>query len=255
MIFSRSANLRRTPCAHPPGATGESERHRAGAARHRLPEPPADRDPPRLEARPGGISVLLRDSTARTQASFALDLCRLPPAPGRSLEVSAGAALRARRRVLAGFRKPLVETRAVGHPLSSRSTPPRGAARTPPRFARECTTARVSLMYSTRNVQPDEALRLARAERAVRGDPYTEDALAWALYRHGKFDEARAVSDRACRLGTRDARLLFHQGAIRIAQGRAREGRERVKEALQQNPRFDLIEAAEAERLLAQVRP
>ncbi|HEY6562286.1 MAG TPA: tetratricopeptide repeat protein [Polyangiaceae bacterium] len=113
----------------------------------------------------------------------------------------------------------------------------------------------LSLMYSTRNVQADDALRLARAERAVRGDPYTEDALAWALYRHGKFDEARAASDRACALGTRDARLLFHQGAIRIAQGRAGEGRARVRAALQQNPKFDLIEAAEAERLLAEVRP
>jgi tetratricopeptide (TPR) repeat protein len=112
----------------------------------------------------------------------------------------------------------------------------------------------LSLMYSTRNVRPDEALRLARDERATRGDLYTEDALAWALYRNGQLPEARAAIDRARALGTQDARLLFHQGAIYVAQGQEREGRALLERALARNPHFDATSAAEARRLLTEGR-
>ena len=60
----------------------------------------------------------------------------------------------------------------------------------------------------------DEALRLARQERERRRDVYTCDALAWALYKKGLYAEARAASDEALRLGTRDPRLLYHASAV-----------------------------------------
>ena len=113
----------------------------------------------------------------------------------------------------------------------------------------------LSLMYSSRGVQPEAALSLARRERAERADIYTEDALAWALFRNHELAEARAAIDRAHRLGTKDARLLFHRGAIYMATGSVREGRALVKEALAQNPKFDLTAVREAERLLSEVRP
>src|SRR5258706_5860148 len=75
----------------------------------------------------------------------------------------------------------------------------------------------LSLFYSTRDERPSDALRLAEEERATRGDPYTDDALAWALYRNGRIDEAKIAIDRARRRGTNDARLVFHQGAIYVA--------------------------------------
>src|SRR5438445_241902 len=77
----------------------------------------------------------------------------------------------------------------------------------------------LSLVYSTRNLHPEEALELAQQERATRGDPSTDDALAWALYRNGRFVEAKVAIDRARRHGTKDARLLFHEGAIDMALG------------------------------------
>ena len=52
-----------------------------------------------------------------------------------------------------------------------------------------------------------------------------EDALAWALYRNGQLDEARASIARARRLGTPDACLVHHEGAIRLAAGEAKKGR------------------------------
>ncbi|WP_437810356.1 tetratricopeptide repeat protein [Sorangium sp. So ce1078] len=109
----------------------------------------------------------------------------------------------------------------------------------------------LALYYATKGIERDEALRLAAAERALRGDIYTEDTLAWALYRAGKLPEARAASDRALALGTRDARLLYHAGAIRIALGDVKQGEPLVRAALALNPRFDMTGAAEAEQLLA----
>jgi tetratricopeptide (TPR) repeat protein len=109
----------------------------------------------------------------------------------------------------------------------------------------------LSLFYATKSLKPERALALAEAEKKVRGDVYTEDALAWALYRNGKLDAAKAAIDRALAHGTKDARLLYHSGAIRVASGDAVEGRRLVKAALALNPKFDVTGAAEAERLVA----
>jgi hypothetical protein len=59
------------------------------------------------------------------------------------------------------------------------------------------------------------------------------------------------MSRRAMRLGTRDARLLYHAGAIAIAAGDPVRGRRQIADALALNPGFDLTGSAEARRLLA----
>ena len=108
----------------------------------------------------------------------------------------------------------------------------------------------LSLMDSTRNLNGKRALELARREHAHRRDVYTEDALAWALYRNGDIAAARASIARATRLGTPDASLLFHHGAILIAAGEPQRGRALLEKALRQNPRFDVNGAREAAALL-----
>lgn len=108
----------------------------------------------------------------------------------------------------------------------------------------------LALFEATKARNADEALKLIDQERGLRDNLYVEDAYAWALYRAGRFAEARAASDRALALGTKDARLLYHAGAIRIAQGEVAQGRAKVKEALALNPKFDLTGAEEAKRLL-----
>src|SRR5262249_27119153 len=94
--------------------------------------------------------------------------------------------------------------------------------------------------YATKNRDVDEAVKLAEEELKVRGGPYTDDALAWALYRAGKLPEARAASDKALGLGTKDATLLYHGGAIRIAAGEVEAGQKMIRRALDLNPRFEL---------------
>lgn len=108
----------------------------------------------------------------------------------------------------------------------------------------------LALFLATKDRAHDEAAALALNERKVRDDQYTEDAIAWALYRQGKLEEALAASDKATALGTRDARLWFHKGAIELARGEAARGRRQIERALALNPHFDRSGEAEARKLL-----
>ena len=103
---------------------------------------------------------------------------------------------------------------------------------------------------ATKDRSPELALKLAAEEREVRDDLWTEDVYAWALYRAGRFAEARAASDKALVLGTPDPRLLYRAGAIRLAQGVKDKGRALIARALALNPRFDETGALEAKKLL-----
>src|SRR5215216_37005 len=57
---------------------------------------------------------------------------------------------------------------------------------------------------------PAQAAARARASYARRPSIYGADALAWALYQHGEYSEARRYSQLALRLGTRDAAMHYH---------------------------------------------
>jgi tetratricopeptide (TPR) repeat protein len=109
----------------------------------------------------------------------------------------------------------------------------------------------LALFFAVKNRNIDEAVRLAEGEKKVRGDVVTEDALAWAYYRAGRFKDAKEASDRATRLGTRDAQLWFHAGAINIALGDKVAGVKQIKEALKLSPKFDPTGAEEAATMVA----
>ncbi len=68
--------------------------------------------------------------------------------------------------------------------------------------------------YADRAHQPAEALRIARLEVNRRHDVYTLDAHAWALYANGQYPEARQRIEKVLAIGTRDAQLFYHAGAI-----------------------------------------
>jgi tetratricopeptide (TPR) repeat protein len=108
----------------------------------------------------------------------------------------------------------------------------------------------LGLFLTSRTRDVREAVRLLEAEHAVRPSLQVVEALAWALHRAGRTDEAARLSDAALRLGTPDARWWFHAGAIRIARGDVKAGRAMLRRALRLNPRFDARDAEEAAALL-----
>src|SRR5438445_2181279 len=110
---------------------------------------------------------------------------------------------------------------------------------------------RLALFYADHDRRPEEALRHARLEAAGRGDIYTDDTLAWACYKNGRLAEAARAAHRALRLGTEDAMLHYHAGAIAAALGRDRIAARHLRRALALNPHFDLRQAPRARAALA----
>jgi tetratricopeptide (TPR) repeat protein len=112
----------------------------------------------------------------------------------------------------------------------------------------------LSLFYANHNRDQAAAVELARRELAARPDEvYSQDALAWALFRQGQLDEAAVLIDRARRLGTREARFAFHAGMIARARRAPDAARTLLCEALQMNPYFDVDGVAEARRALQEM--
>jgi tetratricopeptide (TPR) repeat protein len=93
---------------------------------------------------------------------------------------------------------------------------------------------------------------LAEARRAERERPtvFADDTLAWALARNGRCQEALRYSQRALRLGTRDASFLFHRGMIERCLGDTAEARRWFARALDQNRHFSLLWAPVAKKAL-----
>ncbi|MFZ6005302.1 MAG: tetratricopeptide repeat protein [Actinomycetota bacterium] len=94
--------------------------------------------------------------------------------------------------------------------------------------------------------EPATALDLAKADFATRKDVGAYDTLAWAHYRNGQYEQAARYVDGALAQGTRDATLLYHAGMIELAVGDTDEGAQHLRDALEINPRFDLVHAPRA---------
>jgi tetratricopeptide (TPR) repeat protein len=107
------------------------------------------------------------------------------------------------------------------------------------------------IFYADHNIRVDEALRLAESEIEVRRDVYGYDALAWALYRSGRYEEADSAMQKALEHGTRDASLHFHAALIRKALGDLEGERTHLAAVVRTNPRFSLLHAPRVRAELA----
>jgi len=108
----------------------------------------------------------------------------------------------------------------------------------------------LALFYADHDLHADQAYAMALAEFQVRRDVYGADAAAWTALKAGRVAEARASISEALRLGTRDARLLYHAGMIARADGDDASARDYLRDALSLNPKFDPLHAAVAQRAL-----
>jgi len=86
---------------------------------------------------------------------------------------------------------------------------------------------------------PGEALKWARKDLQIRHNVFAHDALAWALYSNGQFDDAAAEMEAALAEGTKDAHLLFHASMIFSANGDLVRGKEFLRRAAEINPRYN----------------
>jgi len=152
--------------------------------------------------------------------------------------------------------QPLVETTWLLADARMLAGDPAGAAAAEARVVREGRQADPLMLggfLASRDRELPRALHLLEAEHRARPGLAVEDAYAWALHRAGRDAEARAAIDRALAHGTPDPRLLFHAGAIRLAQGDREGGAVLVRRALALNPAFDSLAATEARALLVDV--
>lgn len=109
----------------------------------------------------------------------------------------------------------------------------------------------LAVFYADHNIRTDEAYTIAAKEYERRRDIYGADAVAWTAFKAGKLTEAKTAMQKALRLGTRDARLLYHAGMIEGALGNRAESRKLLSAALKLNPAFDLIQAQYARNELS----
>jgi tetratricopeptide (TPR) repeat protein len=108
----------------------------------------------------------------------------------------------------------------------------------------------LALFWADHDMKLDDALAIARRERAARSDIYTSDVLAWCLYKKGQYAEAKTAIEEALRLGTRDAAINYHAGMIYRALGERRAAAKHLQLALKINPSFDVLQADVARQAL-----
>jgi len=97
---------------------------------------------------------------------------------------------------------------------------------------------------------PSTALADARAGWSARKSIGAADALAWALYRDGRYASAARHARYALHLGTRDATYLFHAGMIELHLHRRGDARNDLARALAINPHFSILGSRVAARAL-----
>lgn len=98
-----------------------------------------------------------------------------------------------------------------------------------------------------------KALDLAEAAYRARPNVRAADALAWALFKSGRLDEAAERSHEALRLGSREPLLLYHGGAIAAATGRTDDARKWLTDALEVDAGWSATGNADARRILAAI--
>lgn len=112
----------------------------------------------------------------------------------------------------------------------------------------------MALFYADHDRKLDDALALAEAEIAVRQDIYGYDALAWCLYKKGKYVEAMAAMKEGLKMDTRDATLFFHAGMIYEKLSQPLEAERYLEAALKTNPNFHTVFAGVAQETLKRIR-
>ena len=96
------------------------------------------------------------------------------------------------------------------------------------------------------------AVEMTEKELENRKDVGGYDAYAWCLYKEGRAKEAVAPMAKALAIGTVDPLFEFHAGAIARAAGNREAAAKHLARALEIDPKFHVLHAATAKRMLAE---
>lgn len=112
----------------------------------------------------------------------------------------------------------------------------------------------IALFNADHEKNMTETLALAHQAYANRPSIHAADALAWALYKTGNYEEAQSYSAEALKLGTKDSLKFFHAGMIALELDDKEQARQYLEEALTINPHFSILYAEEARKVLQKLQ-
>jgi tetratricopeptide (TPR) repeat protein len=112
----------------------------------------------------------------------------------------------------------------------------------------------MSLFFADHDTSISNAAQQALAVRQAQpGSIYTADAVAWALYKAGQFEEALPYANASLAMGTQDASLFYHAGMIQKALGNNAAAQDDLQKAIAINPHFSPLQAPIAQRALSEL--
>ncbi len=96
-----------------------------------------------------------------------------------------------------------------------------------------------------------KALQIGELEVARRRDVHTLDAYAWALYKNGRYAEAKKQMDILLKVGVREAPIFYHAGEIESRLGDNAQAENYLRTAAEMNS----TESQDARNALASLQP
>ncbi len=111
----------------------------------------------------------------------------------------------------------------------------------------------LALYYADHGVRLDDAYAIALRDRTVRADVFTEDTLAWAAARDGRWGVARRAAPQATAWNTAEPRIWYHAGVVAEHDRRRAEAARDYRHALGLNPSFQPGFADDARSRLARL--
>jgi len=108
-------------------------------------------------------------------------------------------------------------------------------------------------LFEANHGDAGRAVELAQQAYAAQPNIKAADALAWALYRAGRIDEAATHMAEATRLGTSYPTYAFHAGMIALAQGDVATARSELSRAVAATGTLSPLDLQSARAALAKV--
>lgn len=113
------------------------------------------------------------------------------------------------------------------------------------------TDIELALFDADHDIAPEKTYATAVAGYARRPSVYAADTVAWAAYKAGRLDDARAYMTLAQRIGTQDPRLAYHAAMIAEASGDHESAQRYLRDAESRSAALSLRYAADARLAVA----